>query len=333
MPEFPWAIQYKALFHALRDTNAEKWADKLPQQLSDAFDSNKHGHLSSWLQIFENLPEYSPRERLLKAGTVTIGSKHDLTGQEYLALESKLKELKPWRKGPFELFGMKIDAEWRSDWKWQRLEQHISPLKHRMVLDVGCGNGYYCWRMLGIQAKLVIGIDPTLLNVIQFQLIRQLHGGTPPVYVLPLGIEDLPYGMKAFDTVFSMGVLYHRRSPIDHLLELRDCLVPGGELVLETLVVDGGPNEVLVPEDRYAMMRNVWFLPSCPTLAAWLKRCGFKNIRLVDVTATSTAEQRRTPWMTFHSLKDFLDPNNPDLTCEGLPAPKRAIFVAQSANI
>ena len=118
-----------------------------------------------------------------------------------------------------------------------------------MVLDVGCGNGYHCWRMLGAGAKMVVGIDPMMLNVMQFQLIRKLYGEAP-VYVLPMGIEDMPYGLKAFDTVFSMGVLYHRRSPIDHLMELRDCLKPGGELVLETLVIDGGLGQVLLPEDR-----------------------------------------------------------------------------------
>ncbi len=143
-----------------------------------------------------------------------------------------------------------------------------------------------------------------------------------------LGLEELPHGLKAFDTIFSMGVLYHRRSPIDHLMELRDCLQTGGELVLETLVIDGKSGEVLLPESRYAKMRNVWFLPTCATLMSWLKRCGFKNIRLIDVTQTSIEEQRSTEWMRFHSLKDFLSAENPQLTCEGLPAPKRAIFIA-----
>jgi len=245
-------------------------------------------------------------------------------------LHSQLKALHPWRKGPYNLFGIHIDTEWRSDWKWNRLKNHIAPLEHRLVLDVGCGNGYHCWRMLGAGAKTVIGIDPMMLNVMQFQLVRKLYGEAP-VYVLPMGIEDMPYGLKAFDTAFSMGVLYHRRSPIDHLMELRDCLKPGGELVLETLVIDGGLGQVLLPEDRYARMRNVWFLPSCDTLIGWLKRCGFKNIRLVDVTVTSIEEQRTTEWMTFHSLKDFLDAENPQLTCEGLPAPKRAIVIANAA--
>ncbi|MEQ1543696.1 tRNA 5-methoxyuridine(34)/uridine 5-oxyacetic acid(34) synthase CmoB [Methyloglobulus sp.] len=325
-------IDYQTLYRVLRSAKADVWADRLPQQIRDALDQTRHGHLATWQQLIDSIPDFSTNQRILEAHTVQIGSVNELTELERVSLKTQLKSLHPWRKGPYELFGIKIDAEWRSDWKWKRVEQHISPLKHRLVLDVGCGNGYYCWRMLGAGAKCVVGIDPMLLNVMQFQFIHKLHGGVPPVFVLPLGIEDLPYGMKAFDTVFSMGVFYHRRSPIDHLLELRDSLVPGGELVLETLVIDGGLGEVLVPEDRYAQMRNVWFLPSCPTLMGWLSRCGFKNIRLVDVTATSTEEQRSTEWMTFHSLKDYLNEGNPLLTCEGLPAPKRALFIAQTAN-
>jgi tRNA (mo5U34)-methyltransferase len=99
---------------------------------------------------------------------------------------------------------------------------------------------------------------------------------------------------------------------------------------LETLIIDGCLGEALVPEGRYANMRNVWFIPSCQTLMSWMKRCGFENIRLVDVTVTSTEEQRSTDWMTFNSLKDFLGPDNPALTIEGLPAPKRAIVIANS---
>ena len=277
------------------------------------------------------MPILNTTYRSLDVDALQIGQLEDLAEEDRNKLEEQLKALHPWRKGPYNLFDIYIDTEWRSDWKWDRLKKRISPLNHRLVLDVGCGNGYHCWRMLGAGAKMVVGIDPLLLNVLQFHVIRKLYGETP-VYVLPLGIEDLPYGLKLFDTVFSMGVLYHRRSPIDHLMELRDCLKPGGELVLETLVIDGGLGEVLLPEGRYAKMRNVWFLPSCETLVSWLKRCGFHNIRLVDVTSTSIEEQRSTEWMQFHSLKDFLSEENPQLTTEGLPAPKRAIFIANTAG-
>ena len=331
-------IDYQPLYNALIDAKAEAWANILPEQLERGFDQSRHGNLAQWQALVDSVPELPTAHRVLDADAVQIGSADDLVNDseearcsgEFIRLEEQLKSLHPWRKGPYNLFGIHIDTEWRSDWKWNRVKNHIAPLEHRLVLDVGCGNGYHCWRMLGAGAKTVVGIDPMMLNVMQFQLIRKLYGQAP-VYVLPMGIEEMPYGLKAFDTVFSMGVLYHRRSPIEHLVELRDCLRPGGELVLETLVIDGGLGQVLLPEDRYARMRNVWFLPSCDTLVSWLKRCGFKNIRVVDVTVTSIEEQRTTEWMTFHSLKDFLDAENPQLTCEGLPAPKRAIVIANVA--
>jgi tRNA (mo5U34)-methyltransferase len=323
-------IDYQPLYNILLDAKADAWVKLLPGQIANVFNSTKHGTLSQWQSVIENLPKLTTTHRLLDADAVQIGQSDNLPEADRMELEQRLKALHPWRKGPYNLFGIKIDTEWRSDWKWDRLKNHITPLNHRLVLDVGCGNGYHCWRMLGAGAKMVVGIDPLLLNVMQFQLVRKLYGEAP-VYVLPLGIEELPYGLKVFDTVFSMGVLYHRRSPIDHLMELRDCLKPGGELILETLVIDGGLGEVLLPEDRYAKMRNVWFLPTCDTLVSWLKRCGFKNIRLIDVTPTSVEEQRSTEWMQFHSLKDFLSTENPQLTCEGLPAPKRAIIIANNA--
>ncbi|MGZ5601317.1 MAG: tRNA 5-methoxyuridine(34)/uridine 5-oxyacetic acid(34) synthase CmoB [Methylobacter sp.] len=331
-------IDYQPLYNALIDAKAEAWANILPEQLERGFDQSRHGTLAQWQALVDGMPELPTAHRVLDVDTVQIGTADDLADDsvdtdcsgESIRLEKQLKSLQPWRKGPYNLFGIHIDTEWRSDWKWNRLKDHIAPLEHRLVLDVGCGNGYHCWRMLGAGAKTVVGIDPMMLNVMQFQLIRKLYGEAP-VYVLPMGIEEMPSDLKAFDTVFSMGVLYHRRSPIEHLMELRDCLRPGGELVLETLVIDGGLGQVLLPEDRYARMRNVWFLPSCDTLVSWLKRCGFKNIRVVDVTVTRIEEQRTTEWMTFHSLKDFLDAENPQLTCEGLPAPKRAIVIANAA--
>ena len=150
-----------------------------------------------------------------------------------------------------------------------------------------------------------------------------------PVWFLPLRMEELPAEGGQFDTVFSMGVLYHRRSPLDHLLELKGALCAGGELVLETLVVEGDERTVLMPEDRYAVMRNVFFLPSVAMLTRWLERCGFVDVRCVDESNTTVQEQRSTDWMRFQSLPDFLDPDDHRLTREGYPAPRRAVLVAR----
>lgn len=317
---------YQPLFDALIALGADAWVVELQGKLQAAFSADGHGDLARWRQIVDALPEIGSSSVDL-FNRVRIGEVADVSAVERERLISQLQELHPWRKGPYELFGIDLDTEWRSDWKWDRLKDCIEPLRNRLVLDVGCGNGYHGWRMLGAGAKLVLGIDPTLLSVMQFEAVRKLYGAAP-VFVLPIGIEDLPGGLQLFDSVFSMGVLYHRRSPIDHLLELKGCLRPGGQLVLETLVVDGDRDKVMLPVGRYAQMRNVWFLPSCDGLVAWLSRCGYKNIRVCDVSVTTEGEQRSTPWMRFQSLRDFLDPNDKSLTCEGYPAPKRAIIVA-----
>ena len=225
------------------------------------------------------------------------------------------------------MHGIEIDTEWRSDWKWQRVETHLLPLRGRRILDVGCGNGYHCWRMLGAGAQLVIGVDPSPLFAMQYAAVKHFTGEYP-FYLLPVGVESVPEKLAAFDTVFSMGVLYHRRSPIDHLMHLKDCLRPGGQLVLETLVIDGDSQQVLVPADRYAKMRNVWFIPSAAGVQHWLQRCGFEQVEVVDINVTSIEEQRATEWMRNESLIDFLDPRDARRTVEGYQAPTRAIITA-----
>lgn len=320
-------INLNGLHELLVGSGAEQWSEILHQRISLELLELNHGDLPAWKRVVEGLPilEKSTID-LLKQ--VKIGEELDVSDDVRHSIKNELMKLHPWRKGPYSLFGIDLDTEWRSDWKWERLQDHIAPLHNRLVLDVGCGNGYHCWRMLGAGARGVIGIDPTLLSVMQFEAIKRLYEEAP-VYVLPLAIEDFPLENQLFDTVFSMGVLYHRRSPIDHLLELKSCLRPGGELVIETLVIEGDANSVLMPEDRYAQMRNVWFLPSTEMLMLWMRRCGYKSIRLVNVSKTSTEEQRSTEWMRFHSLENYLDPDNQNLTCEGLPAPSRAILIAE----
>jgi len=290
-------------------------------------DSLNHGDLPVWQEVLASLPPVTAQHTDI-GNTVTIGSVSELSSQQQTVLQTALKHFIPWRKGPFSLFGTHIDTEWRSDWKWQRLLPHIAPLAGRKVLDVGCGNGYHCFRMYGEGAELVTGLDPHLPYVMQFMLLHHFVRDWP-IAVLPTGLEKLPLPLPVYDSAFSMGVLYHRRSPFDHLLELKRCLRSGGELVLETLIVDGDRGYALTPDNRYCRMSNVWFVPTVATTEQWLHRCGFVNIRTVDVSATTPGEQRSTDWMPFQSLTDGLDIDNPSLTIEGLPAPKRAVVIAE----
>ncbi len=311
------------LQQALLGSPLQDWAVDLPGQLDRKL-AIGHGDLNRWMSAVQSLPA-------ITASEIDLQQQFRLHGRyspaEQDAVKSALQGLIPWRKGPFDFFGVHVDTEWRSDWKWQRVAPHLD-LRNKRVLDVGCGNGYYLWRMLGAGAANVVGIDPNWLFFCQF-LAAKHYLPELPAWHLPLALEELPAKLQGFDTVFSMGVLYHRRSPIDHLLELKDCLVNGGELVLETLVVEGDANQVLVPEDRYAQMRNVWFLPSVPALELWLRRAGFVDVQCVDVSVTSIEEQRATSWMRYQSLPDFLDPADHSRTQEGLPAPTRAVLVAR----
>ena len=320
-------IDYQPLYRALRETDLANWENILPDKIQHAIYQRGHGNLSKWLKALEQLPDIKPSTIELNRSSVSVGNKNDCTEQQRRLLEQILRTLWPWRKGPYNLIGVDIDTEWRSDLKWDRVKPHMAPLRDRLVLDVGCGSGYHCWRMEGEGAKLVIGIDPTLVYVMQYHAIQR-YIRSHKTFVLPFSTDNMPEVSGVFDTVFSMGVLYHRRSPIDHLTQMWDCLRWGGELVLETLIIDGDENRILMPAGRYAKMRNVWFIPSCDALSLWLKRCNYENIRCVDISQTTTEEQRATEWMHFESLSDFLNPDDPDKTIEGYPAPKRAIFIA-----
>lgn len=281
--------------------------------------------LKRWEHQLDQLPRVE-NPNLVVGDSIELHSNTPLHDHEIAKTIAVLKNFMPWRKGPFTIFSIDIDTEWRSDWKWNRVSRHINSLTNKTVLDVGCGSGYHLFRMNDQGAKVVIGIDPTALFFFQFhcikQYVRQLN-----VHFLPIGIEDLP-ATRYFDTVFSMGVLYHRHDPIKFLRELKEQLISGGQLVLETLVVEGDENTVLMPKDRYAQMRNVWYLPSVAALHIWLARVGFVDIKCVDIDITSVDEQRATQWMQNHSLVDFLDPNDPSKTIEGYPAPMRAVFTA-----
>ncbi len=321
-------IGFEDFFNHIGKNRLAPFATTLKETLSNRYQPALHGDYRSWQEHFQLLPEVSACAVDVARDCISIGTQQDLTEEQHQKLLIGLRGLHPWRKGPFQLFGHTIETEWRSDWKWQRVLPHIKPLADRFVLDIGCGSGYHCWRMLGEQAKFVLGIDPSPKFVFQFQAVKK-YIPHAPVYYLPLRAEDLPKPMQAFDTVFSMGVLYHRKSPFDHLEELKSALRPGGELVLETLVVPGDENTVLLPADRYAQMRNVWFIGSALATQRWVQRAGFRQVRIVDEAQTTTAEQHSTAWMTFNSLADFLDSNDPNKTLEGYPAPRRAIIVAE----
>lgn len=298
-------LDYDSLRRFFSALELQEWSDLLQPLLRERLSDSAHGDFARWRAAVEQLP-----------------AARDDDQRRQLLLE-----LSPWRKGPFDVRGVHIDAEWRSDLKWARVKDAIASLRARCVLDVGCGNGYYALRMAEEGAESVLGIDPTLLYVMQFLAVTQDTESVPAV-VLPLRLHELPDAPRVFDTTFSMGVLYHQRSPIDHLRQLKGTLRQGGQLVLETIYVPGEESCARTPADRYARMKNVWLLPTITELTTWLQRTGFRDIDIIDESVTTTDEQRSTEWMIFESLAEALDPEDPSRTIEGWPAPRRIVVTA-----
>lgn len=282
-----------------------------------------HGQLENWMSALDRLPDVQPAQAHF-GDTIQVGSSDNLTMDEHGILDDVIDNLKPWRKGPLNLFGREIDAEWRSDFKWNRFGSYIQ-WQQKRVLDVGSGNGYFGFRAIDAGARSVLGIDGYLLYVLQAALINWFVRSSN--VVVPVRFERDSIGDE-FDIVLSMGVIYHQRDADSHLEELFRRCKPGGQVILESIVAD----EDFVPEDRYAGMRNVYLIPSICTLETKLRAVGFRNPTLIDITKTTIKEQRKTRLMPFQSLTDALDQADSSLTIEGFPAPKRAVLIAQRAS-
>lgn len=319
--------EQNALWCHLSGIGLEQWATELKRQSTGWFLPESHGTMSKWLAAYHALPD--PVSSSVRVMVEHVAIKSESTFEKS-ALREALMQLHPWRKGPFDFLGVEIDSEWRSDLKWNRLASHID-FDGKAVLDVGCGNGYYGWRMLSQGAAFVLGCDPTLLYLMQFEAVRRYAQQPQRHFILPLSDSKLPEKLLAFDIAFSMGVFYHRISPIEHLQKMRSTIKRNGELILETLVIAGEQPEVLTPHGRYAKMRNVWCIPTVALLNTWLHRTGFGDIELLDLSRTTPDEQRSTDWMTFESLPDFLDSADSSRTIEGYPAPLRAVLRARAA--
>ena len=235
------------------------------------------------------------------------------------------KTLKPWRKGPFAINDMFIDSEWQSFLKYNLLKPHFN-IRGKRVADVGCNNGYYMFRMLAENPAKIIGFDPSPIFKSQFDFIN--HFVKSEIKYEMLGVEHLPFYKTKFEVIFCLGVLYHRSDPITTLKELYKGLVSGGELIIDTFMIDGEEEMALIPKDRYSKIPNIYFIPTVNAFKNWLNRAKFRNIEVLEIVPTQTNEQRSTEWILGESLNDFLDPNNPNKTVEGYPAPKRVYIKA-----
>ncbi len=248
------------------------------------------------------------------------------TEDDEKVIYSTAKLMQPWRKGPFRVSKTFIDSEWRSFIKYELLKPHFN-ITNKIVGDIGCNNGYYLFRMLNEKPKKLVGFDPSPIPYCQFKFIDHfLKSGI--TYEL-LGVEHIEFYEHKFDTLFCLGVLYHRSDPIGSLKSLYRGLNSGGELILDTFMIDGDDEVSLTPKKRYSKIPNVYFIPTINALKNWCYRAGFENLEVIGVSKTESYEQRKTEWIDGESLEDFLDRDDNSRTVEGYPAPKRVYLKAK----
>lgn len=262
-------------------------------------------------------------------GSIPLAKAIDIDVQDEAAFWKSCETLIPWKKGPFKFPFGGLDAEWRSDFKWDRFKDHLPDLSQKKILDIGCNNGYYMFEMAKENPKLVLGIDPIPRCQAQFLLLNKLYQHEQLKFEL-LGVEHTKYFKESFDVILFMGIIYHHRHPLEQLIDIREALAPGGEMIFETIGIPGEDSVALFPEDRYAGMKNIYFIPTLSCAVNWLKKAKFINVEVISNTEMTNEEQRSTKWNpeSFKTLEDTLDPNNKEKTIEGHPAPRRFLIKA-----
>jgi SAM-dependent methyltransferase len=98
-------------------------------------------------------------------------------------------------------------------------------LRNSLVLDAGCGNGRYSYLAAKCRAR-VVGVDMSTAVDVAFE--NTLH--LPEVQIVQGDLFQLPFIERAFDAIFSIGVLMHTGNPLGALKSLSRHLKTSGIL-------------------------------------------------------------------------------------------------------
>jgi tRNA (mo5U34)-methyltransferase len=322
-------IQEEWRFYQRQDLMA-KLCGKVPEWLTDyrlgTFQALDRPVWAKVRELFRRVVSPDTGGLMTREGVLQCGSPHSAATAQQEMLSALVKELLPWRKGPWNISGSAIDSEWRSDMKFDVLREALGDVRGRTILDIGSGNGYYALRLAEFGAEAVLCLDPSERFFLQLEL-AQKFAQEPRVQLELLGFRDVPRIGYRFDCVLCMGVLYHQKDPLSLIEICRDTLTSGGVLALESMSYPSTESIAFFPPGRYAKAHNVYFLPSACAMVSMLERAGFQDVRIAHERVTTVEEQRRTELAPYESLADFLNPRDPSRTIEGHPAPQRALVI------
>jgi ubiquinone/menaquinone biosynthesis C-methylase UbiE len=96
------------------------------------------------------------------------------------------------------------------------------------VLDVGCGEGWFCAALAEAGVGNVLGVD------VAAEAVRRAHARFPALRFEVCGESELPVGDVSIDVIWLGEVIEHVRDGLGLLAECARVLAPGGRLLLTT---------------------------------------------------------------------------------------------------
>ena len=172
-----------------------------------------------------------------------------------------------------------LTVRMRKDWHFRRVMETVSamqwlkPRAGERILDIGCGDGTYDYRIAGRGARVVgLDIDRRKLSRAARHHIRR------GVVFLDAHAEAIPVKSGSFDAVVSLCVFEHLPNDDQVLAEAYRILRPDGRLLL-TLDSLSRPD---VPEgwrNRLRKKHSVCQFYTVPTIELKLRQQGFRLTR------------------------------------------------------
>lgn len=151
-----------------------------------------------------------------------------------------LNDILPWSCFTVDLNGRRFG---NAAWANKRSEPEVIPdrrvlllndrfgLSDKHVLEIGCFEGIHTIGLLRF-GKKVTAVDARIENVVKTIVRCALFGCHPEVFKCNLEERPLPIALLSADLAYHVGVLYHLRDPVQHLLDLGSFVRNG--LLLDT---------------------------------------------------------------------------------------------------
>lgn len=313
------------------------YASKFPDNVKQLIKKLRHEKKTQREQeCFKKLEDSLTKVKSLKSSylevssdAIKIGKNSEIDSSKRNDLKESLESFIPWKKGPFDIFGIMINSEWKSNLKWERLEKHLPNLEGKKIADIGCNNGYYMFKMLKYNPQAIVGFEPVIRHWLCFEMMKSFIDRPLPIFFEPFGVEYISYYKSHFDVIFCLGILYHHTDPIQLLRNIRQALSKNGSIIIDCQGIPGEDSIALVPTKKYAGAKGTWFLPTLNCLINWINRSGYNDIKIIYNEELSTSEQRETSWAPIASLKEFISLTDSSKTIENYPRPRRFYIKAK----